>query len=470
MASLGCGVLLPGLGSAAQIAMILDAEKLMKEIHENDIRISMRNIFPHYAVGDLPFARECIERGVAGFHIEAAHGGATHVLDAVSELRRSFGDEFHIIAGNAVTSEIASLLVNAGANTVKIGLGTGSACTTSQQIGYGRELADALLEITEWRDVDSSSTYLIADGGLSSPGEIVKALALGADAVALGRMLAGTNESAGRLVKRMNTIYKTYAANRYRTLDIDNDTGGLEPTEGLRGIVPLSGSLSRLLKEIRTAVGAGLALAGAAGLESLRDAARFAVLSESSAPAIEDGLLEARPLRVPIRSIHVEDGRGNDLSQLELFPKDDSEDVGVVVIIWQDESKRRVLLGERRDGTLAFPGGRWARGERLTEAALREAYEETRAVIKDLRLVSVHEVFDSAAGRWRVSIGFEAILNPASKVEVGDGGLIGLKWQTVASIFSGRKGERFFGSDREFLKKIVDNMPIYTRGGLDQEV
>jgi ADP-ribose pyrophosphatase YjhB (NUDIX family) len=120
-------------------------------------------------------------------------------------------------------------------------------------------------------------------------------------------------------------------------------------------------------------------------------------------------------------------------------------------------------MGLRRDGTLAFPGGHWARGERLTTAVLREAYEETRAELVDLRLASIHEVFDAGAGAWKVSIGFEAVAQDASAIGVGDGGLKELRWITVEKVLSKSSRLSLFASDREFLAKVVSDMPIYTR-------
>ena len=151
--------------------------------------------------------RSLVRAGVDVITVDSAHGHSKGVINTVKEIRNEF-PRLQIIAGNIVTKEAALELVAAGANTVKVGVGPGSICTTRVVAGVGVPQITAVNNIYDaLKDMDAC---IIADGGIKYSGDIVKAIAAGANSVMLGSLLAGTKESPGEEVVFQGRRFKTY--------------------------------------------------------------------------------------------------------------------------------------------------------------------------------------------------------------------------------------------------------------------
>ena len=223
-------------------------------------------------------AAALVEAGADALVVDSAHGHSQGVLEAVARLRRRFVDVL-IIAGNVATAGGGRALVKAGADAVKVGIGPGSICTTRVIAGIGVPQISAIQEVAA--ALAKSKATVIADGGMRYSGDIVKAIAAGADAVMVGSMLAGTEESPGERELYQGRTYKRYrgmgslAAMRRgsgeRYFQDDNDVGKMVP-EGIEGRVPYKGRVSEVLHQLVGGLRAAMGYAGAPDIAALKKA------------------------------------------------------------------------------------------------------------------------------------------------------------------------------------------------------
>ena len=148
-----------------------------------------------------------VKAGVDVIVVDSAHGHSEGIINTVKEIRQKY-PTLDLIAGNIVTKEAAIALIEAGANTVKVGIGPGSICTTRVVAGVGVPQVTAILEVA--KIAHEKGAYVIADGGIKLSGDIVKALAAGGDVVMLGSLLAGCKESPGEEVIYQGRRFKVY--------------------------------------------------------------------------------------------------------------------------------------------------------------------------------------------------------------------------------------------------------------------
>jgi len=239
-------------------------------------------------VGNEGFERAQLlaEAGVDALAVDTAHGHSKAVLDTVRRLVQAF--HVDVLAGNVATREGVHALVEAGAAAVKIGVGPGSICTTRIVSGVGVPQLTAIMEASE--EAMSLKTSIIADGGIKFSGDIVKAIAAGANAVMLGGLLAGTDEAPGEVTYFHGRAFKTYrgmgsigamrdgSSDRY--FQQDNAPEKLVP-EGVEGRVPYKGALSAVLYQLIGGLRSGMGYVGAHNLQELQDRARFVRISGS---------------------------------------------------------------------------------------------------------------------------------------------------------------------------------------------
>jgi IMP dehydrogenase len=201
-----------------------------------------------------------------------------------------------VLAGNVVTAEGTTALIEAGADAVKVGVGAGSICTTRVVAGVGVPQVSAVAECAS--AARPRGVSVIADGGIKYSGDIVKALAAGADAVMLGSLLAGLDESPGELVIYEGRRFKEYrgmgslgamkgrAADRYASGQ--GTIQGKAVPEGIEGQVPYKGSLADYMYQLMGGLRSGMGYVGAATLQELREKARFIRITNA-------GLIESHP-------------------------------------------------------------------------------------------------------------------------------------------------------------------------------
>ncbi|AHI25762.1 IMP dehydrogenase [Komagataeibacter swingsii] len=235
-------------------------------------------------VGDdgVARARELIAAGVDVVVIDTAHGHSSGVLKSIERIR-AIENDIQIIAGNVATPEAARALVSAGADCVKVGIGPGSICTTRVVAGVGVPQFSAVMETAAaCHELDVPA---IADGGVRTSGDIVKAIGAGADVVMVGSLLAGTEEAPGEVFLYQGRTYKSYrgmgslgamsrgSADRYFQQDI-KDTHKMVP-EGIEGRVAYKGAMGAVIHQLVGGLRAGMGYTGSATIADLQQRARF---------------------------------------------------------------------------------------------------------------------------------------------------------------------------------------------------
>jgi len=255
------------------------------------------------AVGVTPDILERIEAlknsGVDVISIDTAHGHSRGVIDAAKRVKKKYPD-LEMIVGNIATGEGAKDLAKAGADAVKVGVGPGSICTTRIVAGIGLPQLSAVYESA--KALKGSEVKVIADGGIRFSGDIVKAIAAGADSVMIGSLLAGTEEAPGEVIIYEGRKFKSYrgmgsleamddgSKDRYFQ-DAEDDIKKLVP-EGISGRVPFKGSVAEVLYQLVGGLRAGMGYCGAKNLEKLK-AAKFVKITAA-------GVNESHPHDVTI--------------------------------------------------------------------------------------------------------------------------------------------------------------------------
>jgi IMP dehydrogenase len=255
------------------------------------------------AVGVTPDILERIEAlknaGVDVISIDTAHGHSKGVMDAAKRVKKKY-PSLEIIVGNIATGEAAKALAKIGADAVKVGVGPGSICTTRVVAGVGLPQLSAVYEAS--KALKGSGVPVIADGGIRFSGDIVKALAAGADSVMIGSLLAGTDEAPGEMIIYEGRKFKSYrvmgsleamevgSKDRYFQ-DVEDDIKKLVP-EGISGRVPFKGLVSEVLYQMVGGLRAGMGYCGAKNIEALKKA-RFVKITSA-------GVTESHPHDVAI--------------------------------------------------------------------------------------------------------------------------------------------------------------------------
>ncbi len=236
------------------------------------------------------------EVGVQEICLDASHGHTSHVIAATEKIKKKF-PHIQVISGNVATYEGAKALFEAGADAVKVGMGPGSICTTRIMSGMGVPQLTAVIEGV--RAARECGKHIIADGGVRTSGDIVKALAAGASSVMLGSLLAGTDEAPGDVIQVDGKKYKSYrgmgsvaamkhgSASRYGQEFNHGETKRLVP-EGIEGLVSYRGHLADHLHQLIGGVRSGMAYLGAGTLTQLQEKARFIRITTA-------GVTESRP-------------------------------------------------------------------------------------------------------------------------------------------------------------------------------
>ncbi|GFR89489.1 inosine-5'-monophosphate dehydrogenase [Elysia marginata] len=240
-----------------------------------------------------------VEAGVDAIVIDTAHGHTKGVIDMLGLIKGRFPD-IDIVVGNIATEQAAKSLIDNGADGLKVGIGPGSICTTRIVAGVGYPQLSAIMNVA--KAIEGTGIPIIADGGICYTGDIVKAIAAGADSVMLGSLLAGTEESPGKTEIYGGRQFKNYrgmgslpamekgSKDRYFQ-DMEEDIKKLVP-EGIEGRVPYKGMLEDSMKQFLGGLRAGMGYCGAKNIKALKKA-KFIKMTYS-------GILESHPHNVTI--------------------------------------------------------------------------------------------------------------------------------------------------------------------------
>lgn len=220
-----------------------------------------------------------VEAGVDAIVIDTAHGHTKGVVDKLKEVKTKYPD-LDVIVGNIATPEAAKYLADAGADAVKVGIGPGSICTTRVIAGVGVPQLTAVNDVA--MALEGTGVPVIADGGIRYTGDVVKAIAAGADTVMLGSMFAGVEESPGETIIYQGRKFKSYrgmgsleamqkgSKDRYFQ-DSEDDVKKLVP-EGISGRVPFKGKLVEVMYQVIGGLRSGMGYCGASSIEQLKGA------------------------------------------------------------------------------------------------------------------------------------------------------------------------------------------------------
>ncbi len=250
---------------------------------------------------DLMERADTVEKmGVDVVTLDSAHGHSQGVLDSIRMLRKNFRN-LQIIAGNVGTAQGAKAVAEAGADAVKVGIGPGSICTTRIVAGAGVPQITAIMEAASV--LKPMGIPVIGDGGIRYTGDMVKALAAGADTVMMGSTFAGTEESPGETIIYEGRKFKQYrgmgsisamqkgSSDRYFQ-DVEDGLKKLVP-EGIEGRVPFKGNLSEVIHQFTGGLRAGMGYCGAVDIEALQKDSRFVRITNA-------GIRESHPHNIEI--------------------------------------------------------------------------------------------------------------------------------------------------------------------------
>ena len=220
------------------------------------------------------------EKGVKTFCLDVAHGHHVLMERALKSMRDKYGDQLNIIAGNVATPDGYVDLSEWGADAVRIGIGGGSICSTRIQTGHGVPTFQSVLSCKY-----ADGATIIADGGIKTSGDIVKALAAGADFVMLGSMLAGTDESPGSVFESNGgKKYKVYRGMASVEAQVDW-RGQARSLEGISTTIPYKGSVKDIIPDLVKNIKSGLSYSGARTISELQSRAEFII--QTSAGQVE---------------------------------------------------------------------------------------------------------------------------------------------------------------------------------------
>lgn len=286
-------------GKLKGLITIKDIEKIV--IYPNRATDSKSRLLVGAAVGigkDMDKrVKALIKAGVDVIVLDSAHGHSSNIINAVKKIKKMYPD-IELIAGNIGTTEAALDLIKAGADALKVGIGPGSICTTRIVAGVGVPQITAISDC--YKVAKQYNVPVIADGGIKYSGDIVKAIAAGANLVMLGSLFAGTEESPGETIMYKGRTYKTYrgmgsidameagSSDRY----FQNDTDKFVP-EGVVGRVPYQGILKEIIFQLLGGIRSGMGYCGTNSIEELRENGKFMRITNA-------GLIESHPHDIQI--------------------------------------------------------------------------------------------------------------------------------------------------------------------------
>ncbi len=259
----------------------------------NEVRkVKNKKMFVGAAIGtnheDLDRARALILNGVDLIVIDTAHGHSEKVLKILSKVKR-MAKRIPVCVGNIATGEAAKKLYNSGADIIKVGIGPGSICTTRMVAGIGVPQISAIMEVK--KAMNKKKIKIISDGGIKFSGDIAKALAAGADAIMMGSIFAGTEESPGKKFKFKGKFFKQYrgmgsigamsagSANRYFQKKF-KDKSKFVP-EGVEGRVEYKGKVSKIIYQLQGGLRSSMGYIGAKNLNEMNKKAKFIKITKA---------------------------------------------------------------------------------------------------------------------------------------------------------------------------------------------
>ena len=274
-----------GLGIIHRNLKIKDQTKEVRKVKNKKLLVGA-------AVGtnkdDLDRVRSLTSNGVDLIVIDTAHGHSEKVIKTLSTIKK-IAKDIPVCVGNIATGEASKQLYNSGADVIKVGIGPGSICTTRMVAGIGVPQISAIIEVK--KALYKKQISIISDGGIKFSGDVAKALAAGADAIMMGSIFAGTDESPGKKFKDKGKIYKQYrgmgsigamssgSANRYFQKNF-KDKSKFVP-EGVEGRVEYKGKVSKIIYQLQGGLRSSMGYIGAKNLKELNKKGKFVKITKA---------------------------------------------------------------------------------------------------------------------------------------------------------------------------------------------
>jgi IMP dehydrogenase len=231
---------------------------------------------------DLKRTRALYSAGARNFIVDIAHGHSTMMRHTLKIMRNTFGDSIYIVAGNVATPEAVLDLAEWGADCVKVGIGGGSCCSTRVITGHGVPMFTCLLECCSAADV--CGVKIIADGGIRSSGDAVKALAAGSDFIMVGSLLSGADETPGETITTNGKDYKVFRGMASTAAMIDRNNrsrNDLPVGEGVKTTVPAKGPVESIIKRFQSGIRSGMSYMGAKKISQIPLVAKWGAQTSS---------------------------------------------------------------------------------------------------------------------------------------------------------------------------------------------
>ncbi|MCL5672244.1 MAG: IMP dehydrogenase [Nitrososphaerota archaeon] len=285
---------LPLLDSKGRLAGLITSKDIMKRKQfPNATKDAKGRLRVGAAVGvkgdHMERSRKLLDAGADALVVDIAHGHSAYAIDTLKEIKRELGD-VEVVAGNVATARGALDLIRAGADSVKVGVGSGSICVTRVVTGSGVPQLTAIMDSAA--GAADSGVPIIGDGGIRNPGDLTKALAAGASSVMVGSLFAGTEESPGPTILREGVRYKLTRGMASLAATVDRrvrETGGSGPKEdelvgevieesvpeGVEGLIPYKGRVDEVVRQLVGGLRSGMSYSGAHDLGELRKKSEF---------------------------------------------------------------------------------------------------------------------------------------------------------------------------------------------------
>ena len=276
-------------GGIGVIHRNLDIKSQISEIN----KVKSKKLLVGAAVGAGPLeykrAEAILKANVDLIVVDTAHGHTKKVGEIIRKIKKLKSNKTTLCAGNIATTEAAKFLIKLGAEVIKVGIGPGSICTTRLVAGIGVPQLSAILAVR--KGVGRKKVSIIADGGIKFSGDISKALAAGADAVMIGSLFAGTNESPGKIIKKSGKLFKSFrgmgsigamnkgSADRYFQTK-QKDTSKYVP-EGVEGLVKYKGPVEKIIYRLIGGLKSSMGYLGKKKIINLRNKPKFVKITKA---------------------------------------------------------------------------------------------------------------------------------------------------------------------------------------------
>jgi IMP dehydrogenase len=219
------------------------------------------------------------DAGIKIFCVDIANGGSKMIEKFINKISKIIKEyKLKIIAGNVASYETTKYLIGLDVDAIRVGIGNGAMCSTSVKSGIGIGQVDAIIRALTAKSDAKSDVKIIADGGISNPGAMCKAIALGCDAVMFGRVLAGTEEAPGEVLKYNNQRWKKYCGSASFAVKQENKNY----IEGEESLVPYKGNVIKLIKEYREGLQSSMSYLNSRTLGEYQKNATFVRLTSHS--------------------------------------------------------------------------------------------------------------------------------------------------------------------------------------------